>query len=162
MPHLTLSIGTINIQNNMHIQKTLKVFLYKNRRELLPWTTYAGVLFEIYQHKPYRMQCRNHSFCVAATTTAFILRFLFTLIRKEQHTCKILHVWRFDVNYVKALITDFQIPKIHSQIISRNVCLAITNRIIKQDNWMRIISGFAMGTLKNNTQLQVHRPWTSI
>ena len=71
-------------------------------------------------------QIRVVFFSVGTLTNDFFSKIFIFFIKKRRHTCKILHVRRLDVNYVKALITHFQVPKIYSQIISRNVCLAIT------------------------------------
>lgn len=44
---------------------------------------------------------------------------------RSDDLCQLLHIGRFDINDVEALILDIQVPKIYSQVIAADECFSI-------------------------------------
>eukprot|EP00479_Gromia_sphaerica_P004015 TRINITY_DN14757_c0_g1_i1.p1 TRINITY_DN14757_c0_g1~~TRINITY_DN14757_c0_g1_i1.p1 ORF type:complete len:55 (+),score=3.95 TRINITY_DN14757_c0_g1_i1:735-899(+) len=42
------------------------------------------------------------------------------------HFCQFFHVIWFDIHNNKTRLTDIEIPQIYSQIVSRDICFAVT------------------------------------
>ena len=48
------------------------------------------------------------------------------MVALSSHLCQILHVWRFDIHHIEALVGVIQMPQIDTQVITRDEGLLIT------------------------------------
>lgn len=48
------------------------------------------------------------------------------MVALSSHLCQILHVWRFDVHHIEALVGVIQMPQVDTQVITRDEGLLIT------------------------------------